>query len=43
MAVGTIFLFYSIYFARSRRLLPIIIAHTLQDVLAFAVYAHRHV
>ncbi|HEY1502337.1 MAG TPA: CPBP family intramembrane glutamic endopeptidase [Acidobacteriaceae bacterium] len=40
-AVGVIFLIFSIYYARTRRLLPIIIAHTLQDVLALMFYLHH--
>jgi membrane protease YdiL (CAAX protease family) len=40
--VGSMFLVFSLYYAQTRRLLPVIVAHTLQDVLALAFYIHRH-
>jgi membrane protease YdiL (CAAX protease family) len=40
-SVGVIFLVYSLYYARTRRLMPIILAHTLQDLVAWALYTHH--
>jgi membrane protease YdiL (CAAX protease family) len=42
IVVGSMFLVFSLYYAQTRRLLPVIVAHTLQDVLALAFYLHRH-
>jgi membrane protease YdiL (CAAX protease family) len=35
------FLLFSLYFVRTRRILPIILAHLLMDVSALAIYFHR--
>ena len=35
------FLVFSIYFVRTRRILPVVMAHMFLDVSALAVYAHR--
>jgi membrane protease YdiL (CAAX protease family) len=36
------FLMFSWYYVRTRRILPVIIAHLIMDVLALGVYANRH-
>jgi membrane protease YdiL (CAAX protease family) len=36
------FLLYSIYYARTRRLFPVIVAHTLADFTPLLLYAFRH-
>lgn len=35
------FLLFSLYFVRTRRILPVILAHMLMDVSALAIYFHR--
>jgi membrane protease YdiL (CAAX protease family) len=35
------FLLFSLYFVRTRRILPVIFAHMLMDVSALAVYFYR--
>jgi membrane protease YdiL (CAAX protease family) len=39
LAAGVTFLIFSIYYARTRRIAPLIIAHFTQDLLAHASYA----
>ena len=40
ITVGVVFLCFSLYYARTRRLLPIILAHTLMDLLPLLCHAH---
>jgi len=36
------FLVFSLYYVRTRRILPVIIAHLVMDVLALGIYAQQH-
>lgn len=42
IALGCVFLVFSLYYARTRRLLPVVLAHMAMDFLALAVNAHYH-
>ncbi|ABF40944.1 Abortive infection protein [Candidatus Koribacter versatilis Ellin345] len=40
-SVGLIFFAYSLYYAKTRNIFPVIVAHTLQDLVAGLIYWHR--
>ena len=36
-----IFLTFSLYYVRTRRILPVVLAHLVMDVLSLSLYAHQ--
>jgi membrane protease YdiL (CAAX protease family) len=42
LSVGIIFLIYSLYYVRTRRIVPIIVAHFIADLVAHYSYALHH-
>jgi membrane protease YdiL (CAAX protease family) len=40
--IAVVFLGFSLYYASTRRLLPVVVAHTLMDLMAFGNFVHQH-
>jgi membrane protease YdiL (CAAX protease family) len=40
--IAVVFLGFSLYYASTRRLLPVVVAHTLMDLMSFAYFVHQH-
>lgn len=40
--LAIVFLGFSLYYASTRRLLPVVVAHTLMDLMSFAWFIHHH-
>lgn len=39
--IAVVFFGFSLYYARTRRLLPIVVAHTLMDLMSFGFFVHQ--
>jgi membrane protease YdiL (CAAX protease family) len=40
--IAVVFLGFSLYYASTRRLLPVVVAHTLMDLMSFGYFVHQH-